>query len=111
MIEGLDQLLKDTGQPGLAELREVLCELLGGDAAEGCWLDERQLSSPHPRVFRVRLGLDDGVSSFVVKRLEPAIAQRNHLVMQRWLPAVGLEDCGPKLLGAAAERTGQCVWH
>jgi len=111
MLEGLDQLLKDSSQPGLAELREVLRELLGGDAADGCWLDERQLSSPHPRVFRVRFGLNDGVRSFVIKRLEPAIAQRSQLVTRRWLPAIGLGDCGPSLLGIAAERSGECVWH
>ena len=111
MLEGLDQLLKDRSQPGLTELREVLRGLLGGDAADGCWLDERQLSSPHPRVFRLRFGLADGVRSFVIKRLEPAIAQRDQLVARRWLPAMSLGDCGPGLLGVAAERSGECVWH
>src|SRR6266550_2246591 len=111
MLEGLDQLLKDSGQPGLAELREVLRDLLGDNAADGCWLDERQLSSPHPRVFRVRFGVSDGVRSFVIKRLEPAIAQRSQLVTRRWLPAIGLDDCGPNLLGIAADRSGECVWH
>jgi hypothetical protein len=35
MIEGLDNLLEDTGQPGLAELRGLLQELLGERAAVG----------------------------------------------------------------------------
>src|SRR5437667_995944 len=107
----LDQLLESTRQRGLPELRNLLRELLGGCQATGRLLDEQQLSSPHPRVYRVRFGLNGAVRSLVIKRLEPAVAQRNQLVMSRWLPAVGLLDHGPTLLGAAAERTGQCVWH
>jgi len=111
MLEDFDQMLNDAGQPGVTELRALLQELLGGGAARGAWLDERQLSAPHPRVYRLRFDVNGSVRSLVVKRLEPAIAQRNQLVTQRWLPAVDLSDRGPKLLGAAAERTGQCVWH
>src|SRR2546427_7809980 len=111
MSFALDQLLEGTGQPGLTELRDLVRELLGGRQATGRLLDQQQLSSPHPRVYRVRFGLNGAVRSLVIKRLEPAIAQRNQLVTQRWLPAVDLNDYGPKLLGAAAERTGQCVWH
>src|SRR2546422_4676589 len=112
MINGLEDLLKDSGQPGLTELREVLRELLGGDAAEGCWLDERQLSSPHPRVFRLRFAINGGETrSVVAKRLKPEIAIRNELVARRWLPAIGLGESGPPLLASVAARSGECVWH
>src|SRR6266404_9341813 len=107
----LNQLLEGTGQPGLPELRALLRDLLGGSRAAGRLLEQHQLSSPHPRVYRVRFGLNGAVRSFVIKRLEPAVAQRNQLVMRRWLPAVGLRNHGPTLLGTAAELTGQCVWH
>ena len=49
--------------------------------------------------------------SLIVKRLGPERALRNRLVLERWLPAVGLEAVGPRLLGAAAEPDGQRVWH
>ena len=42
---------------------------------------------------------------------EPAIAQRNELVARRWLPAIDLSKSGPALIGVAAARTGECVWH
>jgi hypothetical protein len=38
-------------------------------------------------------------------------AQRNQLAIRRWLPATGLGDNGPTLLGVAVERNGQCAWH
>jgi hypothetical protein len=47
----------------------------------------------------------------VVKRLAPEVARRNALVLSRWLPAVGLGQNGPVLLGAAAEPSGAQVWH
>jgi len=47
----------------------------------------------------------------IVKRLGPERALRNRLVLERWLPAVGLGAVGPRLLGAAAEPDGRRVWH
>ena len=47
----------------------------------------------------------------MVKRLEPTVARRNELLLRRWLPAAGLSDCGPELLGVAADPAGGCVWH
>ncbi len=112
MNNGLEDVLKDSGQPGLAELRDLLGDLLARRGGTGRLLEERQLSAPHRRVFRLRFGVDGGdVRSLVVKRLEPAIAQRNQLVTSRWLPAVGLGASGPTLLGVAAEQKGQSVWH
>jgi len=47
----------------------------------------------------------------VLKRLEPSVAQRNHLVAERWLPALGLGNRCARLLGTAADRRGAFVWH
>ena len=59
-----------------------------------------------------RLALEDSPrASVVLKRLNPGVAQRNRLVVERWLPALGLGDRCPSLLGVAAERGGQSVWH
>jgi aminoglycoside phosphotransferase len=49
--------------------------------------------------------------SFIAKRLEPATARRNELVIRRWLPAVGLGDSAPQLLAVAAEPDASWVWH
>src|SRR5262249_42369252 len=35
----------------------------------------------------------------------------NHVVALRWLPAAGLGESGPPLLGAVAERSGRGMWH
>ena len=112
MSNGLEDLLKDSGQPGLVELRELLDVLLARGGGTCRLLEHHQLSAPHARVFRLRFGVNgDGVRSLVVKRLEHGIAQRTELVATRWLPAIGLGESGPRLLGVAAERSGQCVWH
>src|SRR5207249_6942429 len=112
MTNRLEDLLKDSGQPGLVELRELLDVLLARDGGTCRLLEHHQLSAPHARVFRLRFGVNGiGVRSLVVKRLEPGIAQRNELVATRWLPAIGLGESGPRLLGVAAERRGKCVWH
>ena len=112
MIKGLDKLFEGSEQPALVELRTLLQEILGGPAATGRLLEQRQLQSRRPRVYRLRFAINGGESrSVVVKRLEPGIARRNELVISRWLPAIGLGDSGPILLGAAAQRSGECVWH
>jgi hypothetical protein len=62
-------------------------------------------------VYRLRCTVDGKARSFVGKRHDPDIARRNELVARRWLPEVGLGDCGPPLLAVAAERDGSSVWH
>jgi hypothetical protein len=110
MIEGLETVLEGTGQPGVAELRGLLQELLGGRAASGRFLDQT-LKSKALRVFHLRFAINNQIRSVFVKRLKPEIARRNELVINRWLPAIGLNDSGPPLLGGVAERSGDCVWH
>src|SRR2546422_580617 len=101
MIEGLNQLLEETKQPGLTELRRLLADLLGGRDATGRLIEQQPLKTPAVRVHRVRFALNGSVRSFVVKRLEPGIGKRNELVATRWLPAIGLAKRGAALLGVA----------
>jgi hypothetical protein len=108
VIEGLAQALEGSGQPGLTELRELLQELFGGADATGRLIDQQRLKA---RIYRLRIAAGDRVHPLVVKRLDPGHAQRNRLAAARWLPAIGLDGCAPRLLGSAAERTGDSVWH
>jgi hypothetical protein len=109
VIDGLDDLLESKGQPGLTELRLLVQELLGGPEVSGRLIEEQKLR--HSRVYRVRFEIDGGVRSLVAKRLSTGQAQREQAVIRRWLPMIGLGQNGPPLLGVAAERTGQCIWH
>jgi aminoglycoside/choline kinase family phosphotransferase len=70
---------------------------------------ERSLKSR--KVYRLMFEIDGQPCAIVVKRLEPATAQRNQLVATRWLPAVGLSQRGATLLGVAADRSAGCIWH
>src|SRR5262245_12332980 len=111
MIEGLDNLLEESGQPGLIELRQLLQGILGEPASQARVLDQSRLPARRPRAYRLRFVFDDWIRSVVVKRMEPAAGERNQLLIRRWLPAVGLGDSGPTLLGVAADSGGECVWH
>ncbi|PYS05429.1 MAG: hypothetical protein DMG12_07705 [Acidobacteria bacterium] len=107
-METLHDLLAGAGEVGVRELRDALGDLCS-DAKTARITAQQKLRRPH--IYRIEIA-DDGVTrSVIVKRLSPEIAQRNERVVREWLPAVGLEDAGPPLLGVAAERTGQCVWH
>lgn len=103
-----DRVLAGTGEPGLAELRRALAEMLDGEALDGRLVEQEAIKK---RVYRLRFATADGERSFVVKRLKPEVAQRNELVARRWLPAVGLGDAGPPLAAVASARAGGWVWH
>lgn len=111
MIQGLEKLLETQNQPGLRELRRLLQRLLGPENREGCLVAEQILQPRSARVFRLRFIIEGKSRSVIAKRLKPEVAHRSELVEQRWLPAVGLTDNGPALLGSVAEPTGNCVWH
>src|SRR5437762_13053442 len=111
MIAGLDKALESHGLPGLLELRGLLQGLLGGPTAEGCLLEEQTLQARALRVFRLRFLINGKLRQVIVKRLKPEIARRSELVEERWLPAVGMTDNGPALLGHVAEPGGNCTWH
>ena len=108
VIEGLDDLLESSSQPGLPELRAVLQEMVGRWDPTARLISQQRLKST---VYRAQFEANGGVRSLVLKRLDPSVAQHNQLVATRWLPALGLRDSAPSLLGVAAERGGRCVWH
>ncbi|HSF19308.1 MAG TPA: phosphotransferase [Vicinamibacteria bacterium] len=108
VVEGLPRLLEDSGHKGLLELREGLSKLVNHAHQSSCLIDQQRLNQ---RVYRLRFEIGDRLDSFIVKRLEPHVAQRIQLAVNRWLPAVGLDESGPGLLATLAERGGDCVWH
>ena len=63
------------------------------------------------RVVRLRFAFDAYIRAVVAKRLKPEIGRRTELLARRWLPAVGLADCGPPLLASVVEPSGRSVWH
>jgi phosphotransferase family enzyme len=108
MIEGIDELLVGCGASELCELRSLLGELLGA----GRLIEQQRLTVRDQRfVYRLRFEIGGTVRSLIVKRYTPEIARRNQLVATRWLPGIGLAQHGPPLLGVAAERRGEGVWH
>jgi thiamine kinase-like enzyme len=111
MIEGLDKVLEGYDHSGLTELRSLLRELLGSREAEGCLIEEQTLQPRALRVFRLRFLINSQTRQVIVKRLRPEIARRSELVEERWLPAVGMSNHGPALLGSVAEPGGNTVWH
>jgi len=111
MTKGPCELLEGHSQPGVIELRGLLKELLDDHDVDGCLVGQEMLQPRSSRVFRLRFDVDGHTRQVVVKRLSPAIARRSELVEKRWLPAVGMSDHGPALLGSVAERSGSCVWH
>jgi hypothetical protein len=108
MIAQLDQVLADTGEPGLPELRAALVRVLDDSHGALLYSGAQRLWS---RVFRLQFAARDGLRSVVVKRLGPLEARRGEMVAWRWLPAVGLGEGGPGLLGVAALALGDWVWH
>jgi Ser/Thr protein kinase RdoA (MazF antagonist) len=61
-------------------------------------------------VYRIGTGTDARDSSIVVKRHSPDTARRNRRVVERWLPALGLQGAAPALLGAVAEDRADRIW-
>src|SRR5207302_9123227 len=111
MIEGLDRVLEGSAQPGVMELRRLLADLLGGADADGRLIEQETLKSHAWRVVRLRFAFDAYIRAAVAKRLKPEIGRRTELLARRWLPAVGLADCGPPLLSSVAEPSGRFRWH
>jgi hypothetical protein len=98
----------DDPPASLAGLRDLLQRLLGRPGAPYRLLGRENLA---PNVYRLRFDADGRARSLVAKHSAPQAAHRNHLVANRWLPAVGLGAIGPPLLGTAADPTGPCVWQ
>ena len=107
-IEKTMDFLSNCKQPGLAELRHSLQELLGEEEVKHRPIESQMLRRG---VYRLRFDSDGTPRSLVIKRLNPEIAKRNSLVVKRWLPAVGLGQIVPSLLGCSAAQNCECVWH
>ena len=109
-LEDLHLLLGE--QPGVAQLRRVLTSLLTERHVTLDSVHAERLESQHRRVYRLHFASNGySTGSFIVKRLEPTVARRNQLLLQRWLPAAGLSEIAPELLGVAADPSGSCVWQ
>ena len=109
MIARMNQPLPDlAGEFNSIELRDTLEELLDGAAVR--LIAQQRLSRRH--VHRIQVDGGSTSRSLVLKRFSsPHIAHRNQMVVRRWLPAVGLAQAVPALLGIAAERDARYVWH
>jgi len=108
-LTGIPQhAIPGTAEPGWPEVCAALQDLLPVCGTDDGTIDLQRLKS---RVYRLRAGENGRARSFVLKRYDPWLARRNELVLSRWLPALGLGERSPRLLAAAAERTGVCVWH
>jgi len=105
MRERLERSLGEIQEPGAAEICELLWETMGPSVDRESAI---RLETLKKQVYRLRLGSGQ---SLVLKRLDPATAQTDRLVVERWLPAVGFGDRCPRLLGAAAPRDGRFIWH
>ena len=103
--ERLERSLGEMEESGAAEICELLWETMRPtlDAEPSIRLEMLK-----KEVYRLRLGSGQ---SIVLKRLEPATAQTDRLVVERWLPVLGFGDRCPRLLGSAALRDGRWVWH
>jgi hypothetical protein len=108
LTETLRHGIPGTAEPGWSELCATLDDVLPERVPDDEPVELERLKS---RVYRLRAGSNGGRRSFVLKRYDPWLARRNELVLRRWLPALGLDDRGPRLLATAAERRGGCVWH
>jgi thiamine kinase-like enzyme len=111
MIAGIEQMLANSGQPGLDELRHLLGELLGSPGGVDRFIDQQLLQPRGERVLRLRFGSNGSTRSVIIKRLKPVIARLNEMVVKRWLPAISLDHAGPPLLGSVTARSGECTWH
>jgi phosphotransferase family enzyme len=108
MIDRQEQILDDTQEPGLPELRATLVRVLGESKGTILYAGAQRIWS---RVYRLQFAAQDGTHTLVVKRLGPLEARRGEQVAWNWLPAVGLADGGPGLLAVAASARGDWVWH
>ena len=105
--ERLARSLDERREPGTAELCDALERVLDRSETSGDTIGVDRLQKG---VYRLRVGGAAG-RTLVLKRHTPAIAHTDRLVVERWLPALGLGDRCAQLLAAAAQQEGRWVWH
>jgi Phosphotransferase enzyme family len=94
-----------SGEEALEELGMTLSDIAGRG---GRVLSATRLKTG---VYRISVATARQRLSVVAKCLTPQVAYRNQVALERWLPAAGLEQIAPRLIGVAAERAGGVVWH
>ena len=95
------------GQAFINHVRAALHDL-PGEPSPDARLDVDRLNSS---VFRLRRRATGATESVVVKRLTAAVAERNELVLGRWLPDLGLAHAAPALLGTVTSQSSAFVWQ
>ena len=123
-IVGLDRLLAGAEPAGVDEVRALVAELLRPVPTERSLQPAERAARPAPRaelledrmiwrarVHRARFRVENEERSFILKRLPLDRAHREQLAVRQWLPRLGLETHGSPLLGVAAARQGECIWH
>ena len=106
VAEALRRVLHEAGIPGSEEVfRSLLglCPALVADA-------DVHVERVNSRVFRLSSAVAGG-ASVILKRLTPGVAERNELLIGRWLPAIGLPNAAPALLGTIGDRLDTAVWQ
>jgi Phosphotransferase enzyme family len=91
---------------GGVHLQTCLREALGGRSVS--ILARERLKT---NVLRLRVEVDGAERPLIVKWSDPVVAHRTGLLARRWLPAVGLEDCGPPLVAVVAAPGGDGAWQ
>jgi hypothetical protein len=107
-MDDLARSLEGTGHAGWVQLEQAIREIVGEHVLRN---GPTRVVPLKKHVFRLTMGEGSEASSLVLKCMDPVSARRIELVSKRWLPAIGLDDAAPALLGVAAEPKGQRVWH
>jgi tRNA A-37 threonylcarbamoyl transferase component Bud32 len=108
-LHRIEDLRAEFGEPVAAEIARVLGDG-GARAADDIAVSIQELRRKHP-VYRVSAVADGSMRSVIVKRLDLDAAQRNRLVLHRWLPWLGFADAGAALLGAAGGPGADSIWQ
>lgn len=103
-----EDLLVPDDDAAAANERVLLERFLGVSGSDAAVLHVQRLKRT---VHRVRFRVGGTTRSVVVKRLDPDVGHRNHVLATRWLPLAQLPDAGPILLRTVAEPRGRFVWH
>jgi len=107
MSASADVLRASAGLPP-PEVVARACKLVAGHRGSPPLVADESLKKD---VHRLCFELPTGRVSVVAKRLSPERARANQLVVERWLPAEGLEWGCPELRGVVREPSGSAVWH
>jgi hypothetical protein len=104
----LRRTLEAHGEPPCPELWVTLAEVIADRATTG---QRMYLERLKRKVYRIRDAANPVLSLVIKRHTNTPDARRARFVSERWLPALGLEACCPRVLGAAADRYGRWVWH